>query len=150
MIATKRFAAAALGLALLACLPLAAAADTAPGEPVDPRAVEAETGAAQAEAAAEAAEAAPMLDEPVPSQAPPVPVDPALATEPEVFTGVLAREDWSDRRAWRYGTQHLFPLTRGMEDAGIPPWGRWPLYVFTVPFDVAHAPLGALAGLYGD
>jgi hypothetical protein len=146
MISTK-LPAAALGLALLACLPLAAAADTAPGEPVDTQAASAE---ADAQAAAEAAEAAPMLDEPVPSDAPPVPEDPALAAESELFTGVLAREDWRDRRPWRYGTQHLFPLTRGMEDAGIPPWGRWPLYLFSVPLDAAHAPLGALAGLYGD
>ena len=87
---------------------------------------------------------------PVPSDTPPVPEDAALATEPEVFTGVLARQDWHERRPWRYGTQNLFQLTRGMEDAGVPPWGRWPLYVISVPLDVAHLPLGALAGLYGD
>jgi hypothetical protein len=145
MIAT-RLSAAALGLALCAWLPLAAAADTAPGESVE---TQTEAGA-QAEAAAEEAQVAPMLDEPVPSDAPPVPEDAALAAESDSFTGWLARQDWRERRPWRYGTQNLFPLTRGMEDAGVPPWGRWPLYVVSVPLDVAHLPLGALAGLYGD
>jgi hypothetical protein len=148
MLAT-RLPAAALGLALLAW-PLAAVADTAPGEPIEAQAVETPGGEAQAEAAAEEAQVAPMLDEPVPSDAPPVPDDAALTTATDPFTGWLARQDWRERRPWRYGTQNLFPLTRGMEDAGVPPWGRWPLYVVSVPLDVAHLPLGALAGLYGD
>ena len=134
--------AAALGLLIAgAYLPLAAAADEALEGSLE---TQTEVPAAPEEAPP------PMLDEPVPSDAAPVPQDASLALEPEPFAGVLAREDWSDRRPWRYGTQHLFPLSRGMEDAGIPPWGRWPLYLVSVPFDVAHAPLGALAGLYGD
>jgi hypothetical protein len=148
MLASRWSACAALALLLAVGLP--AAADTDPAEPIEAETVDAQAGGVPAEVEAEAAEAAPMLDEPIATDVPPVPEDAALATEPDPFTGRLAREDWSERRPWRYGTQHLFPLTRGMDDAGVPSWGRWPLYLFTVPFDVAHAPLGAVAGLYGD
>ena len=148
MLTTRWPACAALALLLAVGLP--AAADTDLAEPIEAETVDAQAGGVPAEVEAEAAEAAPMLDEPVPTEAPPVPEAAALATEPDPFTGELAREDWCERRPWAYGTQHLFPLTRGMDDAGVPPWGRWPLYLFTVPFDVAHAPLGAVAGLYGD
>jgi len=64
--------------------------------------------------------------------------------------GLTAREDWQRRRKWRYGTQSLLPLTRGMKEAGIPEGARWPLYVFTVPFDTGQAFFGAIGGLYGD
>jgi hypothetical protein len=79
---------------------------------------------------------------------------PALERRPleagGAFTGRVAREDWQSRRPWHYGTQQLFPLTRGMAEAGIPAPLRWPLYPFTVAFDTGNAVFGAIAGLYGN
>lgn len=73
------------------------------------------------------------------------------ATPPsEPFTGEVARHDWQARRPWGYGTQQLYPLTRGMADAGIPAWARWPLYPFTVAFDTGNLVFGAIGGLFGD
>lgn len=79
--------------------------------------------------------------------------DPAVegvGDEPQPFTGIPAREDWQSRRTWGYGTQNLYPLTRGMEDAGIPHWARWPLYPFTAVFDTGNLAFGAIGGLYGN
>lgn len=59
-------------------------------------------------------------------------------------------ENWQDRRRWHYGTQYLFPLTRGMEDAGITGWVRYPVGVCTVVFDTLYLPFGAVAGLFGS
>lgn len=66
------------------------------------------------------------------------------------FTGRAARADWQRRRPWGYGTQQLYPLTRGMEDAGIPTWLRWPLYPFTAAFDTGNLAFSAIGALYGD
>jgi hypothetical protein len=72
------------------------------------------------------------------------------ALPPAESAGLTPEQDWQQRRPWRYGTQNLFPLTRGMAEAGIPSVARWPLYLFTVPFDTGHLFFGALGGLYGD
>lgn len=69
---------------------------------------------------------------------------------PEPFDDRAAIEGWNDQRGWSYGTDQFMPLTRGMEDAGIPPAARWPLYLFTVPFDLLQLPFAAIAGLYGS
>jgi hypothetical protein len=61
-----------------------------------------------------------------------------------------ARQDWAARNPWRYGTWCLFPLTRGMDDAGVPHWARPALYVVTVPLDLVMLPAGAIGGLFGD
>jgi hypothetical protein len=61
----------------------------------------------------------------------------------------IAKADWGDRRHWHYGTSHLFGLTRGMEDAGVPRLARPFLYVFTVPFDTVHLPIAVISGLFG-
>jgi len=72
------------------------------------------------------------------------------ASSPQAFTGKLARDDWRARRRWGYGTQQLYPLTLGMDDAGIPPLARWPLYPFTALFDTGNLVFSAIGGLYGD
>ena len=61
-----------------------------------------------------------------------------------------AEADWEDQRHWRYGTNHFFGLSRGMEDAGVPRLARPCLYVLTVPFDTVHLPIAAISGLFGD
>lgn len=73
---------------------------------------------------------------------------PAPSSNGDAFEAAI--EHWDDQRPWRYGTQYIFPLTRGMGDAGIPPVARYPLYPFTAIFDLGHLPIGALAGLFGN
>lgn len=70
--------------------------------------------------------------------------------EPEPFDDHVAIADWNARQKWSYGTDQLMPLTRGMAAAGIPPAARWPLYLFTVPFDLAQLPIAAIGALYGN
>ena len=64
--------------------------------------------------------------------------------------GPTPEEAWDDQRGWGYGTDYLFPLTRGGEEAGLPTWGRIVLSPITVVLDTAMLPFGALAGLLGD
>lgn len=82
----------------------------------------------------------------------PAELEPAPAPAAADATGDFesAEADWEDRRHWRYGTSHLFGLTRGMEDAGVPKLARPFLYVFTVPFDTVQLPVAAISGLFGD
>lgn len=72
------------------------------------------------------------------------------SAEAQPFTGAAAREDWQDRRPWGYGTQQLYPLTRGMADAGIPAPARWPLYPLTALLDTGNLAFSAIGALYGD
>jgi hypothetical protein len=73
---------------------------------------------------------------------------PPAADPTEAFKS--AEAEWGERRHWRYGTQHFFGLSRGMEDAGVPRLARPFLYVLTVPFDTAQLPFAAISGLFGD
>ena len=82
-----------------------------------------------------------------PAELEPAPAPPA-ADATEDFES--AKTDWEARRHWRYGTSHLFGLTRGMEDAGVPKLARPFLWVFTVPFDTVQLPVAAISGLFGD
>lgn len=75
--------------------------------------------------------------------------DPQLEGEPRE-PGDVAVEDWQARDSFGFGTDMIFPLTRGLGDAGVPPLARWPLYPFTVPFDLGHLAFGTVAGLWGD
>jgi hypothetical protein len=61
-----------------------------------------------------------------------------------------AEADWEDRRHWHYDTSHFFSLTGGMRDAGVPRGARPFLAVLTLPFDIAHLPIAAISGLFGD
>jgi len=64
--------------------------------------------------------------------------------------GPTPEEAWDTGHGWRYGTDYLFPLTRGADEAGLPPWGRIVLSPITVALDLGMLPIGALAGLFGD
>ncbi len=64
--------------------------------------------------------------------------------------GLTPEEAWDDEHGWRYGTDYLFPLTRGGKEAGLPTWGRIVLSPITVALDTGMLPFGALAGLFGD
>ncbi len=57
---------------------------------------------------------------------------------------------WRDERAWRYSTDYLFGVTRGLSEQGIPRWCAAAAWIASVPFDVANLPFAAIAGLFGD
>lgn len=64
------------------------------------------------------------------------------------FDGAI--DHWNDQRPWRYGTQYLYGLTRGMDDAGVPRPAQYVLGVFTAIADTANLPIAAIAGLFGS
>jgi hypothetical protein len=72
-----------------------------------------------------------------------------VAPEP-TDEGPTPQEAWSDSRHWRYGTDYLFPLTRGGDETGMPTWGRILASPVTVAIDAALLPFGLIAGLFGD
>jgi len=51
---------------------------------------------------------------------------------------------------WHYCTYYILPLTRHMQDSGLPLVGRIFLYPLAAAFDIAQLPFGALAGLGGE
>ena len=59
-------------------------------------------------------------------------------------------DHWNEQNPWRYGTDYLFPLTRGLDDSGLSGFLQPVAMVFTVPFDLVNLPLGAVAGLFGS
>jgi hypothetical protein len=73
------------------------------------------------------------------------------AAEPPAEVAVASEAGHGEaERGWRYDTYYLFPLTRHMDEAGISPGWRIPLYPFTLAIDVAGLPAGAIAGLAGE
>jgi hypothetical protein len=123
---------------LVTCCALAMLVGGAPPALADEVDAPGEEIAGPAETAPEEAETA----QPMAETHPTAPVDRDPSEE--------AIADWNGRRGWSYGTDYLFPLSRGMREAGIPRGARIPLYLFTVPLDVVQLPLGAIAGLYGS
>ena len=68
----------------------------------------------------------------------------------DALQGVTAERDWNERRQWRYGTDRLFPLTKGLSETGMPTAARWALYPFTIALDAGNFVFSALGGLYGN
>jgi hypothetical protein len=56
----------------------------------------------------------------------------------------------SEDDGWRYCTYYILPLTRHMQDSGLPLVGQIFLYPLAAAFDIAQLPVGALAGLAGE
>ena len=48
-----------------------------------------------------------------------------------------------------YNNDYLFAMTRGVRDAAIAPAGKVPLYVLTIPLDIALLPFALIGGLFG-
>ena len=106
-------------------------------------------GAASADevAAGEVPIPTPETAEPEPEAAPPTPT---LPSQPyAAYDGRAAIDAWDDTRGIRYGTDMIFPLTRGMQDVGITGWARWPMTAVSVPLDLVFLPTGLIAGLFG-
>ena len=61
-----------------------------------------------------------------------------------------ALDEWRDQRDWRYSTDYLFGVTRGLEQQNIPLLCRRAAWIVTLPLDVANLPFAAAAGLFGD
>jgi hypothetical protein len=90
---------------------------------------------------------------PTPEATEPEAVLPAVALPAAPYTasnGRAAINAWDDAHSFRYGTDMIFALTRGMEDLGIRGWGRWPMAMLTAPLDLVLLPTGLIAGLFGD
>jgi hypothetical protein len=72
-----------------------------------------------------------------------------------------ASQDMGDREAsrayagddaesgWEYDPYYIFPLTRHMEDSGLPFYAQIALYPLAFALDLGQWPVGALAGLAG-
>jgi hypothetical protein len=61
-----------------------------------------------------------------------------------------ALEQWRNERVWRYNTEYIFGVTRGLKNENIPTMCERAAWIVTVPFDIANLPFTALAGLFGD
>lgn len=51
-------------------------------------------------------------------------------------------------KSW-YNGSYIFSLTRSVADSTIAPAGQVPLYVLTVPLDIAFLPFALIGGLFG-
>jgi hypothetical protein len=47
-----------------------------------------------------------------------------------------------------YNSEYLFAMTRGVANSTIHPAGQLPLFLFTVPLDIALLPFAAIGGLF--
>ena len=47
-----------------------------------------------------------------------------------------------------YDNQYVFAMSRGVADAAIAPYGKLPLYVLSVPLDLAFLPFALIGGLF--
>jgi hypothetical protein len=56
----------------------------------------------------------------------------------------------SEDDGWHYCSYYILPLTRHMQDSGLPLAGQIVLYPLAAAFDLAQLPFGALAGLAGE
>jgi hypothetical protein len=81
---------------------------------------------------------------------------PALADDDPIRTDFPsaydnpALESWQDSQKWRYDSDYLFGMTRGLKTAGVPAAARPAAWIFSVPFDLALLPIAAIAGLFSD
>lgn len=74
----------------------------------------------------------------------------AKAGEFSVAPEASANDLWNDQNPWRYGTDYIFPLTRGLDETGLPDTLQSAAMILTVPLDVANLPFGVVAGLFGS
>jgi len=47
-----------------------------------------------------------------------------------------------------FDNQYVFAMSRGVADAAIAPYGKLPLYVLSVPIDLAFLPFALIGGLF--
>jgi hypothetical protein len=52
------------------------------------------------------------------------------------------------KKSW-YNGSYIFGMTRGVASSTIAPAGKVPLFVLTVPLDLAFLPFAAIGGLFG-
>lgn len=51
---------------------------------------------------------------------------------------------------WSYNTDYIFAVSRALRDSTLPPAGKVPLFVLTIPLDTVLLPFSLLAGLLGQ
>ena len=53
-----------------------------------------------------------------------------------------------EKKSW-YNGSYIFGMTRGVAGSTIAPAGKVPLFVLTVPLDIAFLPFAMIGGLFG-
>ena len=48
-----------------------------------------------------------------------------------------------------YDNEYVFAMTRGVANAAIAPYGKVPLYVLSLPIDLALLPFAVIGGFFG-
>ncbi len=51
---------------------------------------------------------------------------------------------------WSYNSDYIFAVSRALRDSALPPAGKVPLFVLTIPLDTVLLPFSLLAGLLGE
>lgn len=51
---------------------------------------------------------------------------------------------------WSYNSDYIFAVSRALRDSTLPPAGKVPLFVLTIPLDTVLLPFSLLAGLLGE
>lgn len=51
---------------------------------------------------------------------------------------------------WSYNSDYIFAVSRALRDSTLPPAGKVPLFVLTIPLDTVLLPFSLLAGLLGQ
>lgn len=51
---------------------------------------------------------------------------------------------------WSYNSDYIFAVSRAVRDSTVPPAGKVPLFILTIPLDTVFLPFSLLAGLLGN
>jgi len=51
---------------------------------------------------------------------------------------------------WSYNSDYIFAISRAVRDSAVPPAGKVPLFILTIPLDTVFLPFSLLAGLLGS
>ncbi|MEW6443312.1 MAG: hypothetical protein AB1640_20440 [bacterium] len=63
--------------------------------------------------------------------------------------GPSLAETEREEAGWSYNTDYVFAVSRAVRDSTIAPAGKVPLFILSIPVDVALLPFSLLAGLFG-
>jgi len=51
---------------------------------------------------------------------------------------------------WSYNSDYIFAISSALRDSTLPPAGKVPLFILTIPLDAVLLPFSLLAGLMGE
>jgi hypothetical protein len=75
----------------------------------------------------------------------------AIDVPPPVQSEATYTDAYTDSTGsgWQYDDYYIFPLTRHMQESGLPRVAQYLMYPLAVGFDLGQLPFGAVAGLGG-